>query len=66
MADRRSKKQHVANNGGMGFAYFLGIIGAAVYFVGQAHGFGEVIVALLKALVWPGFLVYELLSFINA
>ncbi len=65
MADKKSKKQHVANNSGAGSAYFLGMIGAAVYWVGVADGFGEVIVALLKALVWPGFLVYELLKFIS-
>jgi hypothetical protein len=65
MAEKKSKKQHLANNGGMGSAYFVAMIGAAVYWVGQANGFGGVIVALLKALVWPGFLVYDLLRFIN-
>ncbi len=42
------------------------MIGAAVYWVQQASGFGEVVVALLKALVWPSFLVYDLLKFIAA
>jgi hypothetical protein len=44
--------------------YFLGVIGSAFYMVSVADGFGSVIVALLKALVWPAFLinrVFELL-----
>lgn len=52
------------NNSGTGAAYFLGLIGAAVYWVQEASGFGEVIVALLKALVWPAFFVYDVLKFI--
>lgn len=44
--------------------YFLGVIGSAFYLVGNADGFGSVVLALLKALVWPAFLinrVFELL-----
>lgn len=44
--------------------YLLGVIGSASYMVGAADGFGSVVVALLKALVWPAFLinrVFELL-----
>lgn len=44
--------------------YLLGAIGSAFYLVGNADGFGPVVVALLKALVWPAFLinrVFELL-----
>ena len=39
--------------------YGFGLIGAAVWFWQQADGFGEHVVGLLKALVWPAFLVYE-------
>jgi hypothetical protein len=65
MAKEKTKKV-VVDQGGGNMVYGLGLIGAAVYFVGQANGLGEVIVALLKALVWPAFLVYELLKFIAA
>lgn len=44
--------------------YLLGVIGSAFAMVGAADGFGSVMVALLKALVWPAFLinrVFELL-----
>ena len=42
--------------------YALGIIGAAVYYLHTSVGFGSSIVALLKALVWPAYLVYHLLG----
>lgn len=44
--------------------YILGVIGSAFYTVGAADGFGSVVLALLKSLVWPAFLinrVFELL-----
>lgn len=47
-----------AGAGGSGF-YFLAFIGAVVYFWQQADGAGEYVIAVLKALVWPAFLVYE-------
>lgn len=49
-----------------GAVYCLGIIGAAVYYVKLAEGFGEVLVALIKAALWPAYLVYELFKFIAA
>ncbi len=42
--------------------YGLGIIGAAVYYLHTTTGFWPSVVALLKALVWPAFLVYHLLG----
>ncbi|MCX6746936.1 MAG: hypothetical protein NTU63_02255 [Candidatus Pacearchaeota archaeon] len=45
-----------------GGAYFLGIIGAAVYYIQQSSTFWQGIVGVLKALVWPAFLVYKLLG----
>ena len=46
---------------GGGAVYGLGFIGAAVYYVQASSGFGEGLLGVLKALVWPAFLVYELL-----
>ena len=45
--------------GGGGAVYGLGIIGSLVWFWQQADGFGEHIVGILKAFVWPAFLVYD-------
>ena len=42
-----------------GAIYGLGAIGAAIYFIGQATTFWMGVVGLLKALVWPAFMVYE-------
>ena len=42
--------------------YGLGMIGAAVYYLHNSEGLWQSIVALLKALVWPAFLVYHLLG----
>jgi len=49
-----------------GFIYCLGLIGAAVYYIQQAVSFGAGIVGVLKALAWPAFLVYKLLTFLGA
>ena len=43
-----------------GGAYFLGFIGATVYYIQQSATFGEGVVGVLKALVWPAFLVHKL------
>jgi hypothetical protein len=45
-----------------GAVYFLGFIGAAVFYIQNAEGFWAGAVGILKALVWPAFLVYGLLS----
>lgn len=52
-------------NGASGGAYGLGFIGAAVYYIQHAESFGMGLLGLLKALVWPAFLVYRLLDFLN-
>ena len=45
--------------------YFLGFIGSLVYYVQQADGFWRILVAFLKACVWPAFLVYDVLTFVT-
>ena len=45
-----------------GCAYFLGFIGAAVYYISAATGFWMGVLGVLKALVWPAFLVFKLLG----
>jgi hypothetical protein len=45
--------------------YGLGMIGAWVYYISQAKDFREGVVGFLKGIVWPAFLVYELLEFLN-
>ena len=49
---------------GGGAVYGLGLIGAVIYFVGQATSFWLGALGILKAIVWPAILVYELLKFL--
>jgi hypothetical protein len=49
-----------------GMSYLLGFFGAAIYYVSQATGVVGGIVGILKAIVWPAFLIHALLTFIGA
>lgn len=55
-----SKK--VQNHASSGAVYGLGFIGAAIYFISVATGFWMGVLGFLKAIVWPAFLVYEVLK----
>jgi hypothetical protein len=46
--------------------YGLGMIGAMVYYLGNAPSFGAGVLGFFKALVWPGFLVHGVLTFLKA
>jgi len=52
--------------GSCGGIYGLGFIGAAVYYISTATGFWMGVLGLLKALVWPAFIVFELLKGLGA
>ncbi|MBP7736789.1 MAG: hypothetical protein KA369_12510 [Spirochaetes bacterium] len=52
----------INNNASGGTVYFLGFIGAAVYFISNSAGFWMGVLGFLKAIVWPAFLVYEALK----
>ncbi|MFH1803058.1 MAG: hypothetical protein ABH864_06465 [archaeon] len=45
-----------------GSLYGLGFIGAVVYYIQTATGFWAGVVGVLKAIVWPAFLVHKLLG----
>ncbi|MFC6236506.1 hypothetical protein [Longivirga aurantiaca] len=60
-----AKNSSTGAGAGGGAVYGLGLIGAAVWYWQQADGFGGHIVGLLKALVWPAFVVYDLLAHIS-
>lgn len=50
----------------MGVVYGLGFVGALVYYISQATSFWGGVIGFLKAVVWPAFLVFELLKFLGA
>ncbi len=49
---------------GGGF-YFLCFLGTAIYYIGQAPDFWMGVVGVLKALVWPAMLIYEVFTRLN-
>ncbi len=54
------------DNGTSGAFYFVGFIGALVYYISIATSFGMGIVGVLKSFVWPAFFVYEALKYFGA
>lgn len=56
----------VYNKGSGGAVYGLGFVGAAIYYVSNSTTFWMGVVGILKALVWPAFLVYEVLKLVGA
>ena len=64
--DYNKMKCSVGSAGGSCVGYCLGVLGAAVYYISIANGFWMGVLGVLKALVWPAFLVYEALKFFGA
>ncbi|MFW6283086.1 MAG: hypothetical protein ACOC1P_03475 [Minisyncoccales bacterium] len=72
--DKSSKKDKLscecnsyATAGCGGLIYGLGFIGSVIYYVSAANEFfWQGVLGILKSLVWPAFLVYELLKFLGA
>lgn len=50
--------------GGCGAVYGLGFIGSLIYFISVADSFWIGVLGILKAIVWPAFLVYEAFNFL--
>lgn len=63
--ESRRRTANQAGAGGSNAVYALGLIGALVFFWQQADSVGEYVLAILKALVWPAFLVYEAFHRLN-
>ncbi len=45
--------------------YCVGFIGALIYFISTATGFWNGVLGVLKAIVWPAFLIFELFKFLG-
>lgn len=57
----------VTNQQGVGgFMLFMAYIGAVVYFFKESPDFWGFILALIKAIAWPAFLVYHGLKALGA
>lgn len=59
-------KNEIQQHGPNSAVYGLGLIGALIYFISNATSFWMGALGLLKAFVWPAFLVYEALKALNA
>ncbi len=58
-------KDHVRCHGGGGALYGLGFLGALAYYLTTATSLVSGLIGILKALLWPAFLVYGVLKFIG-
>ena len=66
MGWHKQKSKMVVKKGGSGGLWFLGFIGALIYYLHVHSGtFWLVVLAVLKAVVWPVFLVYHLMVFLK-
>lgn len=54
-----------ANGCGSGAVYGLGFFGALIYYISTATGFWNGAFGIVKALLWPAFLVYEVMKFVG-
>lgn len=50
---------------GSGAIYGLGGVGAAIYYVSTATSFWGIVIGILKAILWPAFLVYEAMKYLG-
>ena len=59
-------RKGIYNSGQLGFVFLLAYVGAAIYFVQQSSGgFWVVVLALLKAAVWPAYVMYHVLHLLG-
>jgi len=66
MVEKSRRAWSDRSSGGGNAVYGLGLIGALAYYIQHADGFWGVVLGILKALVWPVFVVYELLNHLAA
>ncbi len=53
------------NNGILGGVYGMALIGAAVYYIQHAATFWAAVLGIIKAIFWPGVLMYKLLELLK-
>lgn len=58
-------KHHACCHGSGGALYGLGSLGALYYYLTTATSLLAGVIGVVKALLWPAFLVYSLLKFLG-
>ena len=65
MAKKKIMNKCKSMNGCGQAVYGLGFVGALIYFISTAATFWMGLLGVLKALVWPAYVVYGLLKFLG-
>jgi hypothetical protein len=60
----KSRRKKIYKSGSGGF-WFMGFIGALVYFWQYVNSLGTGIFAVIKAVFWPAFLIMHLFKFLK-
>jgi len=64
--EEKDEKVNVRVQGGSsGAVYGLGVIGASIYYINRGTTYQEKAIGFLKALVWPVFVVKQILEFLE-
>jgi hypothetical protein len=63
MKDNMGRKIMVDNT--WGTIYGMAFLGALVYFIQHAATFWEGVLGILKAIFWPGFVIYKVLELLK-
>lgn len=63
--EQEDQNNQVKIQSGSDAVYGLGLIGAWIYYIGRATTPRERILGFFKGLVWPVFVVHDLLDFLN-
>lgn len=62
--DIEKKKHHHSKGSGDG-VYWLGVVGALVYYLQLANTFKEGLLGIFKAIFWPAFLIHKILTLLG-
>ncbi len=63
--EEKKTKVIVRGGGSSEHVYFMGVIGACMYYIGRADTPQKKVKGFFKALIWPVTLVYEALKYFN-
>lgn len=62
---KKQNKNRCSNSTSSNAVYGLGFVGALIYYFQHAETFWTVILGILKAALWPAFVVHKLLEFLK-
>jgi len=62
---RPQKRKMVYRSSASDAVYGFGLFGAWIYYISHATTFWLGVLGILKGLVWPAMLVYELMKYLN-